>query len=65
MTPAHALCAIDLFLCDLMDNHHPFGGNVMVLAGDFQQVPSVFLHATQTAIVLSLIVDQLKPITTR
>ena len=51
MIPAHALHAIDLLLCDLMNNNHPFGGKVMVLGGDFRQVLPVVWHATRAAIV--------------
>ena len=50
MIPAHSLCATDLLLLDLMNNHHPFGGKVIVLRGDFWQVLPVVRHPTQAAI---------------
>ena len=49
--PAHSLHAIDLLLCDLMKNDHPFGGKVIVLGRDFQQVLLVVQDATRAAIV--------------
>ena len=38
-------------LQDIMDNNMPFGGKVMVLGGDFRQLPTVLEGASQAQIV--------------
>ena len=37
MIPKHALSAIDLMLRDIMDSSAPFGGKLLLFAGDFRQ----------------------------
>ena len=42
---------LDRTLRDLMENVEPFGGKVIVLAGDFRQLPTVLPRATRAQIV--------------
>jgi hypothetical protein len=51
MAPSHALNAIDIWLQDLMQNHKPFGGKVMLLGGDFRQTLPVIPRGHRAAIV--------------
>ena len=42
---------LDRTFQDLMDNKQPFGGKVIVLAGDFRQLPTVLPKASRAQIV--------------
>ena len=42
---------LDRTLKDIMENHEPFGGNVIILAGDFRQLPTIIPNATRLQIV--------------
>ena len=56
MAHKDALEVVDRLLKDLMDSEEPFGGKVMVLGGDFQQVLPVIPKATWPQIVNACIV---------
>ena len=43
--------ALDKLLKDLMENDQPFGGKVIVLAGDFRQLPTVIQKESRAQIV--------------
>ena len=43
--------AIDRCLQDITENSEYFGGKVMLLGGDFRQVLSVVLRATETIVI--------------
>ena len=42
---------LDRTLKDIMDNNQPFGGKVVVLAGDFRQLPTIIPNATRVQII--------------
>ncbi|XP_030060875.1 uncharacterized protein LOC115471313 [Microcaecilia unicolor] len=51
MAPTMALTAVDTLLKDIMKNDKPFGGKVLLLAGDFRQTLPVVPHGDQTQII--------------
>ncbi|XP_036146775.1 uncharacterized protein LOC118646933 [Monomorium pharaonis] len=53
MTVGHALTAVDKLLKELMRNEKPFGGKVVLFAGDFRQNLPVVPHANKAAIIES------------
>uniref|UniRef100_A0A914YRQ3 ATP-dependent DNA helicase n=1 Tax=Panagrolaimus superbus TaxID=310955 RepID=A0A914YRQ3_9BILA len=55
MAPRHALEVIDKKLREIMENDIPFGGKVMILGGDFRQLPPVVKSGTRNDIVRSSI----------
>ncbi|XP_071578240.1 uncharacterized protein [Temnothorax nylanderi] len=55
MTVGHALTAVDKLLRDLMKNPRPFGGKVILFAGDFRQNLPVVPHAQKAAIIESTV----------
>uniref|UniRef100_A0AC35GE22 ATP-dependent DNA helicase n=1 Tax=Panagrolaimus sp. PS1159 TaxID=55785 RepID=A0AC35GE22_9BILA len=55
MAPRHALEVVDKKLREIMDNDIPFGGKVLVLGGDFRQLPPVVKNATRNDVVRSSI----------
>ncbi|XP_024875952.1 ATP-dependent DNA helicase RRM3-like, partial [Temnothorax curvispinosus] len=55
MTVGHALTAVDKLFKDLMKNPRPFGGKVILFAGDFRQNLSVVPHAHKAAIIESTV----------
>ncbi|XP_072744811.1 uncharacterized protein [Anoplolepis gracilipes] len=54
MTVGHALTAVDKLLKDLMKNQRPFGGKVILFAGDFRQNLPVVPHAQKAVIIESV-----------
>ena len=42
---------LDRTFQDLMDNKQPFGGKVIVLAGDFRQLQTVLPNASRSQVV--------------
>ena len=42
---------LDRTLQDLMENKEPFGGKILVLAGDFRQLPTVIPKASRAQII--------------
>ncbi|XP_024871880.1 uncharacterized protein LOC112454615, partial [Temnothorax curvispinosus] len=55
MTIGHALTAVDKLLKDLMKNSQPFGGKVILFAGDFRQNLPIVPHAHKAAIIESTV----------
>ncbi|KMQ95402.1 atp-dependent dna helicase pif1-like protein [Lasius niger] len=55
MTVGHALTAVDKLFKDLMKNTRPFGGKVILFAGDFRQNLPVVPHAQKAAIIESTV----------
>uniref|UniRef100_A0AC34FI22 ATP-dependent DNA helicase n=1 Tax=Panagrolaimus sp. ES5 TaxID=591445 RepID=A0AC34FI22_9BILA len=55
MAPRHALEVVDKKLREIMNNDIPFGGKVLVLGGDFRQLPPVVKNATRNDVVRSSI----------
>uniref|UniRef100_A0A914YXE1 ATP-dependent DNA helicase n=1 Tax=Panagrolaimus superbus TaxID=310955 RepID=A0A914YXE1_9BILA len=55
MAPRHSLEVIDKKLREIMANEIPFGGKVLVLGGDFRQLPPVVKNGTRNDIVRSSI----------
>ncbi|XP_024889920.1 uncharacterized protein LOC112466196, partial [Temnothorax curvispinosus] len=55
MTVGHALTAVDKLFKDLMKNPRPFGGKVILFAGDFRQNLPVVPHAHKAAIIESTV----------
>ena len=55
MTVGHALTAVDKLFKDLMKNPKPFGGKVILFAGDFRQNLPVVPHANKAAIIESTV----------
>jgi len=55
LTLGHALTAVDILLKDLMKNSKPFGGKVILFAGDFRQNLAVVPHAHRAAIIESTV----------
>uniref|UniRef100_A0A8C4SGL7 ATP-dependent DNA helicase n=1 Tax=Erpetoichthys calabaricus TaxID=27687 RepID=A0A8C4SGL7_ERPCA len=53
MASSHLLNTIDKLLQALMNNNIPFGGNVLLLGGDFRQCLAIVPHAMRSAIVQS------------
>lgn len=51
MAPSIALTVVDKLLKEIMDNHKPFGGKVLLLGGDFRQTLPVVPHGDRTKIV--------------
>ena len=51
MAHRHLLEALDRTLRDLMDNDLPFGGKVIILSGDFQQILPVVKRGSRVQIV--------------
>ena len=50
MTPLEALDAADRCLQDIMENDDPFGGKILIMAGDFRQVLPVVPHGDDAKI---------------
>lgn len=46
-----ALSIIDRLLRDLCNKNVPFGGKILILSGDFRQIPPVVPHATMEQII--------------
>ncbi|XP_071652233.1 uncharacterized protein [Temnothorax longispinosus] len=55
MTVGHVLTAVDKLFKDLMKNPRPFGGKVILFAGDFRQNLPVVPHAHKAAIIESTV----------
>ncbi|KMQ90800.1 hypothetical protein RF55_9409 [Lasius niger] len=55
MTIGHALTAVDKLFRDLMKNPRPFGGKVILFAGDFRQNLPVVPHAQKVSIIESTV----------
>ncbi|XP_065321337.1 ATP-dependent DNA helicase PIF1-like [Gordionus sp. m RMFG-2023] len=55
MMTKHALRCIDRLLKDIMKNSHPFGGNVILLGGDFRQTLPVVPKGSKVDIIESCI----------
>ncbi|XP_071577023.1 uncharacterized protein [Temnothorax nylanderi] len=55
MTVGHALTAVDKLLKDLMKKSQPFGGKVILFAGDFRQNLPIVPHAQKTTIIESTV----------
>ena len=51
MIPLHALSAIDIMLRDIMNNNVPFGGKLLLFAGDFRQTLPVVPRAQAAGIL--------------
>ncbi|OWZ03952.1 LOW QUALITY PROTEIN: Helitron helicase [Phytophthora megakarya] len=51
----HGFYAVDRTLRDLMKNDKPFGGKVVLLAGDFRQILPVIPHGSPSEVVKSCI----------
>eukprot|EP00660_Eupelagonema_oceanica_P019250 gene19250-biopygen17138 len=55
MVPIEVLNAIDRLLRDVMrcagQEHLPFGGKIVVLGGDFRQIPPIIKHASSDVII--------------
>lgn len=51
MASAHALLCVNRLLQDIMGNKNPFGGKIILLAGDFRQVLPVVPHSSRQTIV--------------
>ena len=51
MIPNEATHAIDRVLRDIMNNHIPFGGKLVIFGGDFRQVLPVVVRGTATMIL--------------
>ncbi|XP_072754275.1 uncharacterized protein [Anoplolepis gracilipes] len=55
VTVGHALTAVDKLFKDLMKNERPFGGKVILFAGDFRQNLPVVPHAQKVALIESTV----------
>ncbi|XP_055824399.1 ATP-dependent DNA helicase PIF1-like [Solanum dulcamara] len=63
MTKRHTIKTVDRSFRDIMDNNLPFGGNIMVFGGDFQQVLPVVPKSTRAETVdASLVRSYLWPL---
>ena len=51
MASKSAFQAVDKFLKDLLDNDEPFGGIVVILAGDFRQTLPIIRHGRRAQII--------------
>jgi hypothetical protein len=51
MAHRHLIEALDTGLRDITKNDHPFGGKVIVLAGDFRQILPIVKHGSRAQIV--------------
>lgn len=51
MVPKYALRVVDNLLRDIMQVDIPFGGKIVILGGDFRQIPPVKTHATKIEII--------------
>ena len=51
MAHRHLIEALDTGLRDITKNNHPFGGKVIVLAGDFRQILPIVKHGSRAQIV--------------
>jgi hypothetical protein len=51
MTPLDAVNAVNRLLQRLCDPSKVFGGKLMIMGGDFRQIPPVVPHGTRTQIV--------------
>ena len=55
MAHKNVLFWLDRQLQDIMDTNKPFGGKVLLLCGDFKQLPPVIPNATQKAVMAASI----------
>ena len=51
MNHRYLMEALDRTFKDIMGNNYPFGGKIMVLAGDFRQLPTVIKHGSRAQTV--------------
>lgn len=57
MIPSNALYCLDRLLRDIQNNDMPFGGKVLILGGDFQQVLPVVPHAARATIIENCLIS--------
>ena len=55
MAPRHSLEVVDSKLREIMNNEIPFGGKILLLGGDFRQLPPVVKNGIRSDIVRSTI----------
>ncbi|KAK8933803.1 hypothetical protein KSP39_PZI015526 [Platanthera zijinensis] len=56
MSHRHVFEAVDRSLQDMLNTSEPFGGKVVIMGGDFRQVPPILVNATKFQIINASIV---------